>query len=144
MTFGQGSATVVYRPLAFDGTFSASHVRLGLSFGPDGSISDRGGTAIEPIPDACIDPDPKKRPDTCPKPRPVDQFDGLPEVEVFDRTGAGTWHRLPHLNQGTTYDLVGAAKYVDPKTGAVLVRFVNERQDPVSVFLGLSIQGTVR
>ncbi|HET7030909.1 MAG TPA: hypothetical protein VFI34_10390 [Candidatus Limnocylindrales bacterium] len=144
MSFGQGTATVVYRPLAFEGTLSTTHVRMGISCCPDGSVTDLGGAPVEPIPDACIEPDPKKRPDACPVPRPDDQFDGLPEVEVFDRTGAGTWHRLPHLEQGTTYDLKDPAKYVDPSTGAVLVRFVNERQDPISVYLGLSIQGTIR
>ncbi len=147
MTFGQGTATVVYRPLAFDGKLAPSHVRLWLGFGPNGSFGGggaTGGARIEPIPDACLDKDPKKRPEACPKPQPADQFDGLPEVEVFDRTGAGTWHRLPHLSQGTTYDLADAVNYVDPSTGAVLVRFVNDRQDPVSVYLGLSIQGTVR
>ena len=144
LTFGQGTATVVYRPLAFEGRFIASHIRLGLSFGPDGSIRDTGGIAIEPIPDACTDPDPKKHPPTCPKPVPPEQSDALPELDVFDRTGDGTWHRLPHLSQGATYDLADAERYVDPSTGAVLVRFVNERQDPVNVFLGLAIQGTVR
>jgi hypothetical protein len=144
MTFGQGSATVVYRPVAYEGRLTTSHVRLGLSFGPDGSVGTSGGVKVEPIPDACLDPK-KPSPDSgCPKPRPADQFDGLPEVEVFDRTGAGTWHRLPHLSQGTTYDLADAPSYVDPSTGAVLVRFVNERQDPVNVYLTLSIQGTVR
>jgi hypothetical protein len=68
----------------------------------------------------------------------------MPEVELFDRTGDGAWHRLPHLNQGQTYDVEDAAKYVDSTTGAVLVRFVNERQDPVNVFLSLSIEGTVK
>ena len=68
----------------------------------------------------------------------------MPEVELFDRSGAGTWHRLPHLNQGQTYDVADAARYVDPSTGAVRVRFVNDRQDSVNVFLNLSIQGTVR
>ncbi|HET7471966.1 MAG TPA: hypothetical protein VFJ71_02465 [Candidatus Limnocylindrales bacterium] len=144
MSFGQGTATVVYRPLPFDGQLSATHVRLALSCCPDASVQGSGGTAVAPIPDLCLAADPKKRPDPCPKPRPPEQFDGLPEVELFDRSGDGHWHRLPHLNQGTTYDLADAAKYVDPATGAVRVRFVNERQDTVSVYLALSIQGTVR
>jgi hypothetical protein len=144
MTFGQGSATVVYRPVAYEGRLTASHVRLGLSFGQDGSVGTTGGAKVEPIPDACLDPKKASSDPRCPAPRPADQFDGLPEIEVFDRTGAGAWHRLPHLTQGTTYDLADAAKYVDPSTGAVLVRFVNERQEPVNVYLALSIQGTVR
>ena len=145
MSFGQGSVTMVYRPIAFDGKLSASHIRLGISCCPDGSISDIGGVNVAPIPDACLNVKaPVKPPADCPKALPADQFDGMPEVELFDRTGAGTWHRLPHLDQGQTYDVANPARYVDPATGAVLVRFVNERQDSVNVFLSIAIQGTVK
>ena len=144
MSFGQGSLTVVYRPVAFEGTLAATHVRLGISFGPDGSVSAVGGAPIAPIPDACQDVKASPQPSAaCPSPRPADQFDGMPEVELFDRS-AGAWHRLPHLSQGLTYDVADAAQYVDPRTGAVLVRFVNDRQDPVSVYLAMSIEGTVQ
>ncbi len=145
MSFGQGSVTMVYRPIAFDGKLSATHIRLGISCCPDGSISDIGGLTVAPIPDACLNVKaPAKPPVDCPKALPPDQFDGMPEVELFDRTGDGTWHRLPHLSQGQTYDVANPARYVDPATGAVLVRFVNDRQDPVNVFLSLAIQGTVK
>ncbi|HEX2755621.1 MAG TPA: hypothetical protein VHM48_09165 [Candidatus Limnocylindrales bacterium] len=145
LSFGQGSVTMVYRPIAFDGTLTATHVRLGVSSGPDGSVNGVSGVKVAPIPDACLNVKaPAKPPANCPKALPADQFDGMPEVELFDRTGDGTWHRLPHLSQGQTYDVADAAKYVDPSTGAVLVRFVNERQDPVNVYLNLSIEGTVK
>jgi len=145
MSFGQGSVTMAYRPIPFDGTLTASHVRLGLSFGPDGSVTGTGGLAVTPIPDACLNVKaPAKPPADCPTPQPQDAFDGIPEVELFDRTGDGTWHRLPHLGQGRTYDVADAARYVDPRTGTVLVRLVNERQDPLNVFLSMSIEGTVR
>src|SRR4029079_12057566 len=85
MTFGQGTATVVYRPIAFEGKLAVEHLRLGLSFGPDGTIRDAGGAVVVPIPDACLAADPKKRPAECPKPQPAEQFDGVPEVELFDR-----------------------------------------------------------
>ncbi|MEO5941703.1 MAG: hypothetical protein ABIZ72_11710, partial [Candidatus Limnocylindrales bacterium] len=144
---GQGSVTIAYRPIAFDGVLTVSHLRLGMNFGPDGAMRDTGGVTLEPIPDACI-PDPngadKLLPKDCPKAQPPDQFDGIPEVELFDRTGDGAWKRFAHLSMGPTYDVVNPAPYVDPGTGAVLVRFVNNRQDPVSVFLGISIQGTVK
>jgi hypothetical protein len=145
LTFGQGTVTMAYRPIAFDGSIAASHVRLGLSFGPDGSVPGTGGTTVAPIPDACLNVKaPAKPPAMCPAPLPADQFDGMPEVEVFDRTGAGTWQRLPHLAQGQTYDLADAANYVDPRTGTVLIRLVNERQDPVNAFVFMSIEGTVK
>jgi hypothetical protein len=145
MSFGQGSLSMVYRPIAFDGKLSATHVRLGMSCCPDSSINVQGGARIAPIPDACLNAKvPPKPPVECPQALPDDQFDGMPEIELFDRTGDGAWHRLPHLSQGQTYDVADAARYVDPGTGAVLVRFVNERQDPVNVFLGMSIEGTVK
>jgi hypothetical protein len=158
MSFGQGSVTMVYRPIAFDGRLTAGHIRLGISCCPDGSINPVGGLPVKPIPDACLEVPaqaspgpstapsaaPPKPPADCPKVRPDDQFDGMPEVELFDRTGHGTWHRLPHLNQGQTYDVADGATYVDPTTGAVLVRFVNEHLDAVNVFLSLSIEGTVK
>lgn len=147
ISFGQGSVTMVYRPIAFDGRLTATHVRIGIGFGPEGSVGATGGLKIQPIPDECIG-DPikadKALPSGCPKPLPADQFDGLPEVEIFDRTGAGSWHRLPHLSMGQTYDVANAASYVDAATGAVLVRFVNDRQDPVNVFASVSIEGMVK
>jgi hypothetical protein len=144
MNFGQGSVTLVYRPIAFEGTLAATRLRFGINFGPDGSIGGGDGSKVEPIPDACLDVKaPAALPPGCPKPLPADQFNGVPEVEIFDRTGNGTWHRLPRLSMGQTYDVRDPAKYVDPTTGAVLLRLVNERQDPISVYLNMSIGGTV-
>jgi hypothetical protein len=143
LSFGQGSVTMAYRPIAFDGSLTVQKIRLAAAFGPDQAI---GGPGVEilPIPDVCLDVKVKIKLDPCPKPAPADQFDGIAEVEVFDRTGAGSWHRLPHLNMGQTYDLVNPARYADPGTGVVLVRFVNERQEPVNMFLNVSIEGTVK
>ena len=45
---------------------------------------------------------------------------------------------------GQTYDVTHPERYVDPATGTVLVRFVNARQDPVNIFLNLSIEGSVK
>ncbi|HUQ77348.1 MAG TPA: hypothetical protein VM427_00565 [Patescibacteria group bacterium] len=146
LIFGQGSVTQAFRPIAFAGRLAASHVRMSLGFGPDGAVRDSGGKPIEPIPDACL-PDStgadRLVPKDCPKPVPPDQADGRPEVEVFDRTGAGAWRRLPHLAESQVYDLADPQRYVDPGTGTVLVRLVNERQDQVNAYLNLSIQGTV-
>jgi hypothetical protein len=147
ISFGQGSVSMTYRPIAFEGRLSVSQLRLGMSFGPDGSVRDTGGLPVEPLPERCI-PDPLKpdldQPAGCPEPLPPDQFDGMPELELFDRTGAGAWRRLPHLTMGQTYDVENASSYVDPSTGAVQVRFVNLRQDPVNVYLNVAIQGTVK
>jgi hypothetical protein len=147
MVFGKGSVTMAFRPVDFGGTLAASHVRLSLRFGPDGAVRDGGGQKIEPIPSACqVRPavDPPLVPKDCPKPVSDDQFDGMPEVEMFDRTGGGTWRRLPHLLQDQVYDLANAARYVDPASGDLLVRLVNEHQNEVNAFLNVSIEGSVK
>lgn len=155
MSFGQGTVTLAYRPIGFDGTLETTHLRLAMSFGPEGGPVG-GGVKVEPVPDICFPPkvpvpaasaDPAASapplPAECPKPRPQDEFDGLPDIEVFSRT-ANKWHRLPHLGQGQSYDVKDPAQYVDASTGTVLVRFVNDRQDQVNVFLNLSIEGSIR
>ena len=141
MTFAQGTVTMAYRPIAFDGTFAADHLRIAASVGPDSGVG--VGVKTEPIPDVCLDPK-AKHPETCPRQPPLDQFDGVPEIELFDRTGAGSWHRLPHPAMGVTYDMANAERYVDPGTGQVLLRLVNEHQDPVNIYLNVSIEGTVK
>jgi hypothetical protein len=147
--FGQGSVTLAYRPIAFDGTLTTSHVRLSLGFGPEGAVRDTGGQKIEPLPDVCLGAkDPNRLgaliPDTCPKPQLPDAFDGMPEVEVFDRTGIGAWKRLPHFTQSQVYDLADPVRYVDAGTGSILIRLVNEQQNEVNAYLNLSIQGSVK
>lgn len=145
MNFGEGSVTLAYRPIGFEGILTPSHLRIAMSFGPDGVGRNVGGAPVEPIPPICV-PDPIENdliPANCPRPQPQDQFDGVPEVELFDRTGEGTWQRLPHLAMGRTYDVTSPGRYVDPATGAVLVRLVNDRPDPINAWLNLSIEGTV-
>jgi hypothetical protein len=90
-----------------------------------------------------LKPDAKVPPE-CPQPQGPQQFDGMPEVEVFDRTGHGAWHRLAHPSQGQTYDLADAARYVDPTTGTLLVRYVNDAQDQVGFAVAVSIEGSVK
>lgn len=138
LSFGQGSVTVAYRPIAFDGRLEAERVVLAMGFGGEVGIGGGAGKPIEPIP-GCPGPDPAT--DGCPE--PVEPWDGIPEVEVLDLTD-GAWHRLPHLGQGLTYELVNPARYVDPATGTIQFRFVNDRQDGIGMSFGVSIEGTVR
>ena len=70
-------------------------------------------------------------------------FDGLPEVEVFDLTSS-TWRHLPHMSSGLRYAVDEPAHYVDPTTGTVLVRFINDASDSVGFSLDLSITGDIR
>jgi hypothetical protein len=153
INFGQGTVTVAYSPIAFNGSFTVSKVRLALGFGGD-TIGGVGGKPVAPMPIECVpangaaEPSPSPTdtplPSDCPLAVPPDQFDGIPEVEVFDRTGDGTWRRLPHFQPGTTYELDHPERYVDPGSGTIQVRFVNDRQDGIGISFQVSLEGTVR
>ncbi len=136
MNFGRGTATVAYRPTSFDGTLDVTEVAIGLNFGDNGVVVPP--TEVKPL--ASIPP-------RCPNPPTTDctpaVVDGLPEVEVFDVAGQA-WKRLPHLSPGPRYSLAEPARYVDPASGTVLVRYVNDRQDNVGFSVDVSITGTVR
>jgi len=136
MNFGRGTATVAYRPTSFEGTLDVSELAIGLNFGDTGvSVP---ATPVEPlasIPPRCPNP---PTPDCAPA-----VLDGLPEVEVFDVAGQ-EWKRLPHLSPGPRYGLTDPARYVDPSSGTVLIRYVNDRQDNVGFSVDISITGTVR
>lgn len=132
LNLGPGAARVSYRPIPFEGTFTPSRVVISLSFGGESTIP--GGkpkalaekTRCEPGTEGCVVPQ-----------------DGLPDIEVLDvRTGA--WVQFAHMAQNTPYELVNAARWVDPASGEVQVRFVNERQDQVSFQFPIRIEGTVR
>jgi hypothetical protein len=136
LSFGQGSVTLAYRPIPFNGSFAVSKVLLSLGFG--GEVVAGGGKVIEPVPPPS--PEPSDATDGPPK---IDGWDGLPEVEVFDRTG-DAWQRLPHFSQGTTYELKDPRKYVDEATATIQVRFVNDRQDGVGFGFSVVLEGDVR
>jgi len=128
LNMGLGAATVSYRPIPYDGTFAVSQIRLSL--GNNGNTGLPNGKEIQPlpvIPVACTDVA-----HTTPKGCQAPRNDFLPEVEIFDRSGDGTWVRLPRLAAEAGYTLADPTRYVDPATGQVLIRFVNESPDPGS------------
>lgn len=133
ISFGQGSVTMAYRPIPFEGTLAVRKVLLSLGFG--GEMIGGAGQVIEPVAEPA--PAPSEAPD------PGGGWDGLPEVEVYDRSAAA-WRLLPHFNQGVTYELADPANYVDPTTGTIQVRFVNDRQDGVGFAFSVAIEATVR
>ena len=147
MNFGQGVVTVAYRPIPFEGTLTPSKVLMSYGFG---ERIGGGGKPIEPmpaiVPRSCAS---RIRASRRPSQRRLPQidpnagFDGLPETEVLNRL-TGEWRRLPHLTTGETYELKDPASYVDPSTGTIQVRFVNEDQDSVNVTFNVVIQGEVR
>jgi len=138
MSFGKGTVTVAYRPIPFEGTFTPTKVLLGMGFGGGDAIGG-GGVVIAPLPPQQPCPS-----DSCAAPSsdPNAQFDGLPETEVLDRT-TGEWLRLPHLNGGNVYELKEPTRYVDPATGTIQIRFVNDRVDSVGISFNVALEGKV-
>jgi hypothetical protein len=141
LNMGAGSATIAYQPITFEGTIAASEVQLALNFG-GGSFPSGNPTALTPldtIPVTCTDIV-NAQPPGCVAPH----MDGIPDVEIFDRTGEGRWVRLPHLGQGGTYAIADPERYVDPATGQILIRFVNEQQDSgVGFQFNVAISGVI-
>ena len=43
----------------------------------------------------------------------------------------GEWVQFDHMLQGVAYELTDPARWIDPASGELQVRFVNERQDQV-------------
>jgi len=135
VNFGRGSVTLAYRPVGFEGRITPSQLTIGLNFGEKGL-----SVAPEPIkPLASIPP-------TC-EPSATDPckpavFDNLAEVELFD-VQKGTWMRMPRFQSGSQYAVDSPARYVDPTSGTVLVRFINDSSDSVGFSVDLSISGDI-
>ncbi len=136
VNFGRGSVTMAYQPIGFDGRLTATELTIGMNFGEKGMVVEP--VPVKPlasIPPAC---EPTATDDCVP-----DGFDAvLAEVELFD-IETGTWQRLPHLQSGMQYSVDSPARYVDPTTGTVLVRFVNETSGDVGFAVDVSITGDV-
>jgi hypothetical protein len=134
LNMGAGSATLAYRPIPFEGRFTVSEIRLSL--GTSGNpLPVLGGKPVEPLPAIpvnCTDVD-NALPEGC-EPR---RNDFLPEVEVFDING-GAWVRLPRLQADAGYTLADPTRYVDPATGQMLVRFINDNPES-SVGFGFQV-----
>jgi len=140
LNMGLGQATLSYRPIPFEGTFSVTKIRLSLGNG--GNILPADGKPITPLPGipvACTDAA-HTTPAGCVAPR----NDFLPEVELFDLTGDGAWVRLPRLTAEAGYTVADPARFVDPATGQVLVRFVNESPEAgVGFSFQIALEGDV-
>jgi hypothetical protein len=73
---------------------------------------------------------------------PPAEFDGLPEVGFRDRL-TGEFVQFPHLNQSQVYALKDPARWVDPSTGEVEVRFSNDRPDGIGFQFNVQLEGDV-
>jgi hypothetical protein len=154
INMGRGELTMSFRPIAFNGTLTATRVVLAPNFG--GNVAELGGRGKPVAPadqqpcrddgqDDSVSSDcaPPSSPEPC-DPTTKECFaQGLPDVEVFDRRGEGAWLRLTTLEAGQAYDLEHPERYVDPGTGTLLVRFVND-SDGTSFQFDVGIEGDVR
>ncbi|HEY0442829.1 MAG TPA: hypothetical protein VGC90_01260, partial [Candidatus Limnocylindrales bacterium] len=140
MNLGAGTATFAYRPIPFQGRLTATEIHLAL--GQGGPVVPQGGKELGPlaeIPPLCTDGN-----NTVPKGCQAPRQDFMPEVEIFDRTGAGAWVRLPRMAAEASYTVANPARYVDPATGQILVRFVNDNpQSSVGFGFGVTLVGDV-
>jgi hypothetical protein len=153
MSFGRGSLTLALRPIPFEGSLTTKRVTIALSFGEPVV----GAGPADPV--EILDPQPCRNepgdePD-CVEPTPPEcdplmedcgmiGIDGMPEVELFDRSEGGTWLRISKPDIGNVYELPDPERYIDPGSGTLLVRFVNDFQDTVSFGFHVRIEGTVQ
>jgi hypothetical protein len=142
LSMGNGTATLSYRPIPFDGAITATAIRLGLTSG-GGLAGLDGGKEIAPLPSipvACTDSN-----NTIPVGCQARRNDFLPEVELFDRSGDGVWVRLPRMTSEVPYSLADPQRYADPTTGQILVRFVNDNPELQAGFgFQLVLEGDIR
>ena len=139
VNMGAGSASIVYQPIDFQGTLTANQVQFSLNGAP---VPITGAAPIHPlasIPVTCTDANTSTPPGCVAR-----RLDGVPEMELFDRITA-TFVRLPHVAMGATYELEQPERYVDPATGALLFRFVNESADQgVGFQFQVAISGVIK
>jgi hypothetical protein len=128
---GVGTAQMAYRPIAFEGTLRATQVVVVMW--PGGGFDAKPGETQRLEPAVRCDPEAE--------PCPIIQ-DGMPDLDLLDRQ-TGEWVELPHLDAGIAYELADPGRWVDPTTGEVQVRFVNERMEGVNFSLSVEIRGVV-
>jgi hypothetical protein len=129
---GTGTARIAWRPMPFDGSLTPDKVVIGMGFGGDTGMP--GGNTVPAVEATRCDPA---------KPGCVVPQDGIPDIEVLD-VQTGKWVQFAHLAQGRPYELADARRWVDPTSGEVQVRFVNERPDPAYFQFPVAITGTVQ
>ena len=149
MALSRGTMTVEWRPLGYGGPFTATNLSMMLTQGEQPVLTG-GGPEVVPLPPTQQPPQDDPVGDTQltfapdglgvkgdvdpgvvgdeeappqPVPDPVAFWDGVPDVQLFDRV-TGAWMELPHPIAQREFRIADPARYVD-ETGAFLVRFVN-------------------
>ena len=145
VSIGAGSATIAYRPIAFDGRLDATRVVLAFNTGGIATLPP-GGADVDPVaptPEPTGSAAPTGSPGATAGPAQPPDASGLPAVEVWDLQ-AGAWRHVPNPTPGVPFSLRDPARYVDPGSGTLLLRFTNDRQDGIGFQLAVQIEGTVR
>jgi hypothetical protein len=158
MSFGDGTARVVYKPIPFEGVLKPSRVLVGMNFGGDIGLQGLEPEVIQPAPE-CVVPvasggqsgngQSGNAPDATPKPaqdgdacKATSGQDGLPGVEIRDRT-TGAFVLFPHFEAGRVYSLDDPTRWVDASTGEVEVRFTNDGADSMGFQFNVQLEGDV-
>jgi hypothetical protein len=135
LNFGRGSATIAYRPIGFEGRLTATELAIGLNVGDRSGVPPVPIVPLPEIPPACPNPPTKE----C----VAAGFNQVPEVELFE-IATQTWVRLPRFESSVGYSVADPGRYVDPASGSVIVRFVNDKSDQVGFGVDISITGKVQ
>jgi hypothetical protein len=158
ISFGNGTARVVYKPIPFEGTLKPSRVLLGMNFGGDIGLQGLEPEGIQPAPE-CVVPvasggqsgtgQSGNAPNATPKPAQDGDAceahsgqDGLPAVELRDRT-TGEFVLFPHFEAGRVYSLGDPTRWVVASTGEVEVRFTNDGSDGMGFQFNVQLEGDV-
>ena len=131
ISFQDGTVTQSYQPNLAGRAIEPT--RLVLQVNQSGSASGISGPKVTPT-------GPADGPPT--KVEVAAESDGVPTIEIFDVT-THSWMRLGHVANGAAADLAEPARYVDPNTGAVLIRFRSDRQDGVGFQFQVQLEGTI-
>jgi hypothetical protein len=135
LNFGRGSVTLAYRPVGFEGRLTASQLTIGLNYGEK-------GLTVSPEPVKPLASPPPKCEPTATTPCAPPNLDNLADIELFD-IQQSAWKRLPRFQSGTQYAVDTPDRYVDPSSGTVLTRFVNDQSDGVGFSIDVSISGNI-
>jgi hypothetical protein len=127
-----GTLTMAYRPMAFQGSLAASSVVVAMVH--PGDLGTPGGSPITaPIGGRCATP-------TSADCSTVSTF---PDVDAFD-VRTGQWVELGGLAVGTAYTLPDPARWVDPTTGEVQMRFTNQSQQQLGFGFQIAVEGSIQ
>jgi hypothetical protein len=156
LSLGGGSVTLAYRPIPVAGTLRATRLALGINLGMVGSLPGGADGAVDPAAPATEVPVPNPMPaetptaggggttdEPMPPIAPPEVDPNLPSLELFDRE-AGAWREVKDLASGRTVEIRDPGRFVDPASGTVLVRLVNDGQDALGLQLAIQLEGEMR